>query len=140
PLVSAAFLSETDMNPLTPATFQIDTIDASAGAVDADPQARTKAIQAALTAENIFVMAVSLTDSDLTLYYANYHYQMESDALDRIVRVLSKEAPLNIERFRLIAVNSGVPVQEFDVLRSPAERSYQREDQLLSRALTITPP
>src|SRR6202012_6154369 len=78
--------------------------------------------------------------SDLTLYYSNYHYLAESDALDRIVRVLSKEAPPNIERFRLIAVNSGVPVQEFDVLRSPAERSYQQEDQLLGRALTITPP
>ncbi|HEY8254190.1 MAG TPA: YjbH domain-containing protein, partial [Rhizomicrobium sp.] len=140
PLVSAAFLSETDTIPLTPAAFQIDTIDASVGATDGDPQARTKAIRAALTAENIFVMAVSLTDSDLTLYYANYHYQMESDALDRIVRVLSKEAPPNIERFRLIAVNAGVPVQEFDVLRSPAERSYQQEDQLLSHALTITPP
>jgi hypothetical protein len=140
PLVSAAFLSETDMNPLTPAAFQIDTIDASAGAADGDPPAREKAIRAALTAENIFVMAVSLTDSDVTLYYANYHYQMESDALDRIVRVLSKEAPPNVERFRLIAVNSGVPVQEFDVLRSPAERSYQQEDRLLGRALTITSP
>jgi hypothetical protein len=140
PLVSAAFLTESDMGPLTPAAFQIDTIDASAGATDGDPQARAKAIRAALTAENIFVMAVSVADSDLTLYYANYHYQVESDALDRIVRVLSKEAPPNVERFRLIAVNAGVPVQEFDVLRSPAERSYQQEDQLLGRALTITPP
>jgi len=140
PLVSAAFLSETDTIPLTSAAFQIDTIDAAVGAADSDPQPRIKAIRTALTAENIFVMAVSLRDSDLTLYYANYHYQMESDALDRIVRVLSKEAPPNIERFRLIAVNSGVPVQEFDVLRSPAERSYQQEDQLLGRALTITRP
>jgi hypothetical protein len=140
PFVSAAFLSEIDTIPLTSAAFQIDTIDASAGATDGDPQARAKAIRSALTAENIFVMAVSLADSDLTLYYANYHYQMESDALDRIVRVLSKEAPPNIERFRLIAVNSGVPIQEFDVLRSPAERSYEQEDQLVGRALTITPP
>ena len=140
PLVSAAFLTEADTYALTPAAFQIDTIDASVGAATGDPEARTKAIKAALTAENIFVMAVSLADSDLTLYYANYHYQTESDALDRIVRVLSKEAPPNIERFRLIAVNSGVPVQEFDVLRNPAERSYQQEDQLLGRALTIAPP
>jgi hypothetical protein len=141
PLVTAALLTEADMNPLTPAAFQIDTIDASQGAAaDSDLQRRTKAIRAALTAENIFVMAVSLTDSDLTLYYANYHYQMESDAIDRIVRVLSKETPPNVERFRLISVNYGVPVQEFDVLRSPAERSYQQDDQLLGRALTITPP
>ena len=140
PLVSAAFLSETDTSPLTSAAFQIDTIDASAGATDGDPRARTKAIRTAVTAENIFVMAVSLTDSDLTLYYTNYHYQMESDALDRIVRVLSKEAPPNIERFRLIAVNSGVPVQEFDILRGPAERSYQQDDQLLGHAMTIAPP
>jgi len=140
PLVSAAFLTEADTYALTPAAIQIETIDASAGAAGANLQAPTKAIRAALTAENIFVVAVSLGDSDLTLYYTNFHYQMESGAIDRITRVLSKEAPPNVERFRLIAMNYGVPVQEFDILRSPAERSYQQEDQLLGRAITITPP
>ena len=38
------------------------------------------------------------------LYYRNNHYFAETDAIDRIVRVLSKEAPPEIEKFRLIAV------------------------------------
>ncbi len=136
-LVSAAFLSGSDTNALTPAAIQIETIDA---ATTVGAQANTAAIRTALMAQSLFVEAISLSQSDLTLYYSNYHYLAESDALDRIVRVLSKEAPPNIERFRLIAVNSGVPVQEFDILRGPVERSYQQEDRFLEHTLTFAAP
>ena len=51
PLISAAFLSETDMNPLTPAAFQIDTIDASGVARRRSSHSRQKRSGAALTAE-----------------------------------------------------------------------------------------
>jgi hypothetical protein len=92
-------------------------------------------------AQNLYVDAVSVGQGELLLYYRNHHYQAESDAIDRIVRVLSKEAPPGIEKFRLIPVENGLPLQEFDVLRGPMERSYQQEDgHLFEGALSITPP
>jgi hypothetical protein len=136
-LVSAAFLANVDAK-LPESSVQIATIDASLPEIGR--QAAEKAIRAGLTAENIFVMAVSVSQSEATVYYANYHYQMESDALDRIVRVLSKQSPPNIERFRIIAINSGVPVQEFDVLRGSVERSYEQEGSFLTANLAIRPP
>lgn len=139
-LVSAAFLPLSDMNGLAQTALQIETIDATDTASGAGVGASTEAIRAALTAQNLFVAALSLSESELTVYYANYHYQAESDALDRVVRVLSKEAPPKIERFRIIAVNYGVPVQEYDILRGPAERSYQQEDRFLDQTLTFAAP
>jgi hypothetical protein len=136
--VSAAFLAGSDMPVLTPAALQIETIDASAG--PAQPGATIQAIRTALAAQNLFIAAVALSESEVTVYYSNYHYRAETDALDRMVRVLSKEAPPNVERFRLIALNYGTPVQEFDILRGPAERSFQQDDSVLDHALTITPP
>lgn len=138
-LASAVFLTGVDMPALTPAALQTETIDASIGASADGGQANSRAIRDAIAAQNIFVLAVSLTESEATVYYSNYHYRAETDALDRIVRVLSKEAPPNIERFRLIPVNFGVPVQEFDILRGPAERNYQQEDRVLDHVLTVTP-
>ena len=138
--VSAAFLTGSDMPVLTPAALQIETIDASVGAAQPRSQATIQAIRTALAAQNLFVVTVALSESEITVYYSNFHYQAEGDALDRMVRVLSKEAPPNVERFRLIALSYGLPVQEFDILRGPAERSYQQDDRFLDHALTITPP
>jgi len=140
PLVSAAFLTNRDVHGLMASSVQIATIDASVETTRTLAEANEKAIRSALTAENLYVMAVSIGDSDVTVYYANYHYQMESDALDRIVRVLSRKAPPDVERFRIIAINNGIPVQEFDVLRGPAERSFEQEEHFLSASLTLSPP
>src|SRR5205085_3988344 len=99
------------------------TIDASAVGAPVNRAETERRIRTALTAQSLFVDALSLGNSELLLYYRNFHYRAETDAIDRIVRVLSKEAPPQIERFRLIAVQAGVPQQEFDILRSPLERS-----------------
>ncbi len=40
------------------------------------------------------------------------------------------DLPADFEEFRLIAVGSGVPQQEFDVLRAPAERNLEQEGSL----------
>ena len=89
---------------------------------------RQRAIREALTAANILRGgAVSLATGELVLYYRNNHYFAESDAIDRMVRVLSKEAPPDIEKFRLIAVHGGVPVQEFDVLRGRPNAAISRK-------------
>jgi len=139
PLVSAAFLSAGDLGKLP--AMPVLTIDASAVSQAPDRAQIERNIRAAVTKQNLFVDALSLGDSDVLLYYRNVHYQAETDAIDRIVRVLSKEAPPAIERFRLIAVQNGVPQQEFDILRAPMERGYQQEDgDILDHSVRIRPP
>jgi len=139
PLISAAFMTSGDLGKLP--AMPVLTIDASAVAPAVNRAAIERNIRTALTAQNIFIDAVSLGYSEVLLYYRNVHYLAETDAIDRIVRVLTKEAPPQVERFRLIAVQSGVPQQEFDVLRSPVERSYQQEDgTIFDRSVRIRLP
>jgi hypothetical protein len=139
PPVSAAFLSSGDLGKL-PDT-EVLTIDASAASPALNRVQVERRIRAAITAQHLLVDALSLGESEVLLYYRNIHYLAETDAIDRIVRVLTKEAPPQIERFRLIAVQSGVPQQEFDVLRGPVERSYQQEDgTIFDHSVRIRPP
>ncbi len=86
---------------------------------------------------------MSLTDTAALVYYDNTHYFSEADALDRLTRVLMKDTPPDIERFRLIAVVNGVPQQEFNILRGPEERKFAQTDSLnlfaAPSTTTITP-
>ncbi len=109
-----------------PATL---TIDARATRVDAKAAAR--AITAAARKQLITIHAVQVTDSDVIVYYANDSYFHEYTALDRLTALLMRDAPPDIERFRMIAVENGVPSREFDVLRAPQERKYAL-DQVLN--------
>ena len=125
---SAAFLSVSDVEKLATPPVRVETIDASGGAAAPDRARVDKAIRAAIAGQHLSVVALSLGQGELLLYYENDHYLAESDAIDRIARVLSKEAPPGIEKFRLIAVEDGVPIREFDILRAAMERSYEQED------------
>jgi hypothetical protein len=138
---SAAFLSPSDLETLTTPAVRVETIDAS-GTTAAPDRARVeKAIRAAIAAQHLSVLALSLEDGELLLYYENDHYFAETDAIDRIARVLSKEAPPKIEKFRLIAVEGGIPAREFDILRGPMERSYEQEDgTIFDHSVRILPP
>ena len=139
PLVSAALLSSGDLGKLP--DMPVLTIDASMAIAAPNRAQIERRIRTALTAQNLFIDALSLGDSEVLLYYRNIHYFAETDAVDRIVRVLTKEAPPEVERFRLIAVQNGVPQQEFDVLRGPVERSYQQEDgTIFDSSMRIRPP
>ena len=77
-------------------------------------------------AQDIHLETVAIKGPDLMVYYSNYRYFHEADALDRLARLLTNDAPPKIERFRLIAVQGGMPQREFTVLRTPAERSYDQ--------------
>ena len=126
--VSAALLSAGDLENLAVPAVQVQTIDASKLTVAPNRAQVERTIRAAITAQHLYVQALALGQGELVLYYSNSHYFAETDAIDRIVRVLTKEAPPEIEKFRLIAVIAGMPVREFDVLRAPVERSYEQED------------
>ena len=78
--------------------------------------------------EHLTVEAMTLTDSVAIVYYNNAHYFSEVDALDRLTRLLMKDTPPDVEKFRLIAVVRGVPQQEFDILRGPEERKAAQSD------------
>ena len=136
---SAAFLS-TDGLKVLPLPM-VHTIDAS-DVVPVPNRGKTlKDLKKALTDQRLLVEAVSYGNGELVVYYRNAHYFAETDAIDRMVRVLTKEAPTDIEKFRLIPVYGGLPQQEFDVLRAPVERSAaQNEGAIFDHAISLTLP
>jgi hypothetical protein len=137
---SAAFLSASDLEMLVTPAVTVQTIDASGITVAPDYGQAKRAIRAAVEAQHLSVLGLSLGQGELLLYYENDHYFAETDAVDRIARVLSKEAPPKIEKFRLIAVEGGMPVREFDILRGPMERSYEQEDgSIFDHSIQILP-
>jgi hypothetical protein len=101
------------------------------------------AIRSDARAQQIKIEAVDLTDSTALVYYTNSHYFSEVEAIDRLTRILMKNAPPNVEKFRLISVANGVPQQEFDILRGPEERKFTQAGRLdqpgESLAATIGP-
>jgi hypothetical protein len=138
---SAAFLTASDVERLVTPAVSVQTIDATGTAASPDPALTKRAIRAAITAQHLTVLALSLGQGELLLFYQNDHYFAETDAIDRIARVLSKEAPPQIEKFRLIAVEGGMPVREFVILRAPMERSYEQEDgTIFNHSIQILPP
>lgn len=80
------------------------------------------AIRKDTNAQDLAIQALSLSESTAIVYYSNFRYLNEKDALDRLVRVLMQDAPPDVERFRLFPTIAGVPQREFDVLRAPTER------------------
>jgi hypothetical protein len=138
---SATFLSASDVERLVTPAVTVQTIDASGIAAPTDPAHTERAIRAAIAAQHLTVLALSLGQGELLLYYQNDHYFAETDAIDRIARVLSNEAPPQIEKFRLIAMEGGMPVREFVILRGPMERSYEQEDgTIFNHSIQILPP
>lgn len=99
-------------------------------AAGSDIPAALRAIRADARRQKIIIEALDITETSLVAYYTNTHYFSESDALDRLVRILMQDAPSEIEKFHLIAVNRGIPQQEFSILRAPVEREGTQTDSL----------
>ena len=121
--------------PLPIATTIASTIPNSSStmvidAVGIDVKASARAIRADARRQKIGIEALAVGDGTATVYYTNNHYFAEADALDRLTRLLMKDAPPDIERFRLIAITNGVAQQEFDILRGPEERRLAQDDSL----------
>ena len=105
----------------------IEVIDAATGA-QIDTAAATRMVRKDASAQRIEIAAIHFSQSVATVYYINKHYYSEQDGLDRLTRLLMSDAPTNIEMFRLISVVNDQPQREFDVLRTPAERSMVQSD------------
>jgi hypothetical protein len=88
------------------------------------------AIRSDAYTQKIKIEAIDLTDSTALVYYTNSHYFSEADAIDRLTRILMKNAPPDVEKFCFIPVANGVPQQEFDILRGPEERKFTQAGRL----------
>ena len=108
---------------LAPPSLQM--IDASQAPATARKDA-IASIEADAAKQQIAIQALSLSDSEAVVYYTNAKYRHEKDAIDRLVRILMADAPSTIEKFRLISTDSGVPENEFDILRNPTERAVSQ--------------
>jgi hypothetical protein len=129
--VAAPMLQNASLSGINLVALQAPlTIDATETAATVDPRTALRKFRAAAKKQQIHIEAVSFGESVATVYYANTRYFHEDDAIERLTRVLMAEAPPTIEKFRLIAMGSGLPQQEYTVLRAPAERalSDNRDD------------
>ncbi|HXL98924.1 MAG TPA: YjbH domain-containing protein [Rhizomicrobium sp.] len=127
---TAAPVDDTTVAPPAP---QPDIIDVNA----VESSLRTTA-----AAQGLRIEAVGIGAHEIVVYYSNTTYYLESDAIGRLARVLLATTPASVESMRLVAVVSGVPQQEVDVLRAPLERMFtQQADPIeIQQAITLKPP
>jgi hypothetical protein len=118
-------------------------IDGASGAPSTPEQRKaiTELIRKDLVAQKITTDALDIGTSEITLYYTNGAYFTEDEAVGRVIRVLMKDAPTDIEKFRLIAVVQSIPTREFDILRGPMERAFDEGDsqQLIGKTISLAP-
>lgn len=138
---SLVAIEDTAASPPVAANWASTAIIDAAGI---DAATAMNAIRSSARKQQITIEAIALTGPSAIIYYNNTHYFSEADALDRLTRILMKETPPEIEKFRIIAVANGVPQQEFDILRGPEERKFAQSDRLdlfgnIPNA-TLTPP
>lgn len=86
------------------------------------------AIRRDLATQGITVGAIDITNGLATVYYGNSLYYREDNALDRVVRVLLTDAPVDVEEFRLIPTVNDIAQRQFNILRSSTERSIAQSD------------
>jgi hypothetical protein len=98
------------------------TIDAVGRSRSGDLAAIAK-IRAEAERQQIMISALQITDSEAVVYYTNTVYRTEIEVIERLTRLLMRDAPPEVESFRLILMLDGQASREFDVLRAPVERS-----------------
>jgi hypothetical protein len=112
-----------------PPPSSVMTIDMRTSA-PTDAKSVTAMLSDAVKKQNILVNAIDYEGSEITLYYTNYYYFSEAEAVKRVTQLLMTEAPANVERFRLMPLAAGIPQREFDVLRATAERDISQNGAL----------
>lgn len=104
------------------------TIDATAVSTFAvEKSAALRKFKADAQKQRVTILAASFDEGTATVYYTNSRYQSEGDAIERLTLLLMADAPQTVEKFLLIAVQNGVPQQQFQILRAPTERALSLE-------------
>ncbi|MDE2182512.1 MAG: YjbH domain-containing protein [Alphaproteobacteria bacterium] len=145
---SLTTVAVTDLqNPEGNVTFcSLVTARTPASAVNAvdgsiDRRKLVQALRADLAAQGLQFDALSLTPSEIWVYYENSRYDAEAEAIGRIVRVLTADVPATVEIFHIIPLHLGVPMQQVTILRSAYERTIDAQAMAadLGPALTLSP-
>ncbi len=76
-------------------------------------------------AQSLGIEAVDLKKDYVAVYYNNTHYIRETDAIQRMLRVLTTLPP-SVEHFYLTSVVGGLPSTEVQLTRSAYERAVQQ--------------
>ncbi|MGZ9808928.1 YjbH domain-containing protein [Pseudoroseicyclus sp. H15] len=86
----------------------------------------TPRLQAALEAEGIELRGVELSGDTLRVRYSNQRYRAEAQAMGRIARILTQEAPPQVEVFELESENRGIPTSGVTLARRDIETLENR--------------
>lgn len=103
--------AETDKRPQTLATA--DGFDI--------PVELQKKLTDAFAKQDLRFDAARLKDGEIWIYFENYRYEHQTEAVKRVIRVLMAEAPPTVEVFHAISVFLGVPNREITVTRNAVE-------------------
>lgn len=76
-------------------------------------------------AQSLGIEAVDLKKDYVAVYYNNTHYIRETDAIHRMLRVLTTLPP-SVEHFYITSVVGGLPSTEVQMTRSAYERAVQQ--------------
>ena len=84
-----------------------------------------KVMASALAQQGLTMEAVSANSTNVSLFYTNSRYSIESDAAGRVTRLLMKHAEPSVEVFHLFPLINGVPSQEITVGRGALEHAVE---------------
>ena len=79
-----------------------------------------------MSAQQIGIDALQINGFVATVMYENNKYATEIDALRRLITLAMADAPPDVEEFRFVKIQSGVPQREFRVARAALERSLEQ--------------
>lgn len=108
-------------------------------------QLRAKAVQLA-AAQGLKIAALAIHDEQVDVAFTNARYRTEPEAYGRLARVLMTTMPPEIETFRIISLEQGMPTRELVLPRSALERTIADDGggtEILGAARTAetnTPP
>lgn len=94
------------------------------GVFNSSPPEFDRSFTEAMAGQNLQLDAMWIHNGELWVYYENYGYRDEAEAVGRVLRVLMASAPSTVEIFHIVPVQLGVPQRQIKIARSTAERSF----------------
>ncbi len=98
----------------------------TASATGSDPTltpALFKKLKQDIQAQKLVFAGANSWGNVIWVYFENYNYRNDAEAVGRVTRVLMADLPPDFEIFRIIPCVLGVPGQEIDISRSGMERA-----------------
>jgi hypothetical protein len=97
--------------------------DESPSTLPTDETAASQRIRMDISEQSLGVEALSFGPSSIWLYFSNRQYWSDTEAAGRIARVLMADTPSDVEVFHIVSVRDGLPLRDYQVVRSALERT-----------------